>query len=137
MADYLLGLLVLFVAVFSLYMTARFLQPHPHPRAYHAFFHPVASAQDVVPGSSMTFDYDDQQWILLSVDEELYAVSASCTFRGSRLRWDENKGYILCEGHGCVFAHNGNILRGLATRPLETLQIKIADGLVYALRGPS
>ncbi|UCF88403.1 MAG: Rieske 2Fe-2S domain-containing protein [bacterium] len=132
--DYLLGILVLLAAGLLLIWTARYLQPVRLPPLSPGSYHFIARLDDVAPGSSLSFMLEGRPWLLARRESEIMAVSGLCTFRGSKILWDEDNQVFLCEGHGCTFGYRGHRIQGLAADPLETLRIKIVGERIYGAR---
>ncbi|MCJ7500605.1 Rieske 2Fe-2S domain-containing protein [bacterium] len=135
--DYLLGILILLLAGLLLFWTGRFLQPVRLPPASPGSYHFIASLDDVAPDTAFAFELEGRPWYLARTQGNLTAVSGYCTYRGSRIKWDPRNQVFLCEGHGCTFGLRGNLIRGLATSPLETLKIKVIGNRIYGARGRS
>jgi len=132
--DYLLGILVLLLAVLLLFWTARFLQPVRFPPASPGSYHFIAGLDDLAPGSALAFDLEGRPWVLVRTAGDVTAVSGYCTYRGSRILWDPDNRVFVCEGHGCTFGQRGNLIHGLATSSLETLRIRIVADRIYGAR---
>lgn len=132
--DYLLGILILLMAGLLLYWTGRFLQPVRLPPASPGSYHFIAKLDDIAPGMALAFEIEGRPWLLVRTEGGLTAVSGYCTYRGSRIQWDPRNQVFLCEGHGCIFGHRGDLIHGLATSPLETLRLRIIADRIYGAR---
>lgn len=132
--DYLLGILILILTGLLLFWTGRFLQPVRLPPASPGSYHFIASLDDVVSGTALAFELEGRPWLLARTGDNLTAVSGYCSYRGSRIRWDLHNQVFLCEGHGCTFGHRGDLIHGLATSPLETLNIRVIGHRIYGAR---
>lgn len=51
---------------------------------------------------------------------EFLAVSASCTHQGTNVKYHANENDFVCPNHGAVFASNGAVVDGPATRDLKS-----------------
>lgn len=132
--DYLLGLFILIAAGAVLYPAGKFLQPGHTPPVFSGTLIPVANAEEIPPGHTLTIEYASVPWILVREDQEIVALSGVCTYRGSELMWDADRSLLICSGHGCTFDHHGNVLWGLATKPLETLQVRTVGNRIHVAR---
>ncbi len=133
-ADYILGVLTLILAGVILYSVGAFLQPDRLPPPARGTFQPVIHEDDLIAGMPLELILDGQPWFLMTYDGHISAVSGTCTYRGSRLSWRRDTHVYQCNAHGCLFDYNGNVLGGLATAPLERLQVRIIAGEVFAAR---
>jgi Rieske Fe-S protein len=122
------------MASLFLFAAARFLQPVRLPVATPGSYHYIADKDDLAPGEALAFDLEGMPWLLTSSHGDITAVSGYCTFRGSRVRWDQENNVFLCEGHGCTFDRRGHIIHGLATSSLETLKLRIVGDRIYGAR---
>ncbi len=68
--------------------------------------------------------------LVKTAPEEIIALSAVCTHTGCTDRWSLEGNKILCRCHGSQFGLDGEALRGPASRPLETYETKIEDGVI-------
>lgn len=135
--DYLLGILTLLLGGLLLFQTAAFLHPVRLPPASPGSYHYIARLDELAPGTALEFDLENHPWLLVRTTAGITAVSKHCTYRGSMVQWDTENSVFLCEGHGCIFGHRGQLLGGLAASPLETLRIRISNGRVYGARDRS
>ncbi len=130
--DYLLGITILMLIGGLLYPPVQLLWPQRHlPLASSALI-PVADEAGIRPGSALPFVYQENPFLLINVGRTRHAVSAICTYRESILRWDEDRQVLVCPAHGCTFDVRGNVLHGLAPRPLPTLNVVLSGGRIYA-----
>lgn len=136
-ADYFLGILILLLAGLLLFWTGRFLQPVQLPPASPGSYHFIAKLDDVAHGTALAFELEDRPWLLARMGDHFTAVSGYCTYRGSRIKWDSDNRVFLCEGHGSVFGHRGNLIHGLATSSLEALRIRVISDRIYGARDRS
>ena len=63
-------------------------------------------------------------------DGGLLALSKRCTHLGCSVPWDEKKKQFVCPCHGSSFSLSGDVLTGPAPRPLDTLPLRIENGIV-------
>ena len=70
---------------------------------------------------------DDYRVWIIRTGEGFYALSAICTHLGCTPRWLEADNKFKCPCHGSGFRRTGINFEGPAPRPLERLQISLAD----------
>lgn len=58
---------------------------------------------------------------------EIYAMSLACTHMGCGVGWNERTREFICPCHAGVFAADGSVVSGPATRPLEQLRVEVRD----------
>ena len=95
----------------------------------------VAAADELPPGASRRFTAGGVVGYLLNEGGTLRAVSGICTHMGCRLRpSDDLAGSVelRCLCHGSRFDAAGRVLEGLAPSPLPAIELRVADGRVYA-----
>ncbi|HEX5011831.1 MAG TPA: ubiquinol-cytochrome c reductase iron-sulfur subunit [Planctomycetota bacterium] len=109
---------------------------------------PVTNDTLVVPGSVLPWEHgegaalvigvegrpDDKVLLIHSSDGELIALSTTCTHKGCDVRWNDQRGLIVCPCHGSEYDRHGGNLKGPATRPLHRYDVQSGpDGLVIKL----
>ena len=62
---------------------------------------------------------------------EWNVFSRTCSHLGCLVRWDESKESFLCPCHGAVFDKNGAVVAGPPPRPLQKLEVKVENGVLY------
>ena len=132
--DYLLGILILTAAGTVIYPVTRYLQPRHTPPVFTGTLLPVATMGEIPDNEALVIEYAAKPWILLRTEHGVTALSGNCTYRGSELAWDKDRAVLVCSGHGCTYDRHGNILSGLATAPLETLQVRELENRIYVAR---
>jgi len=93
---------------------------------------------DVVPldslllGEARLVQHDTRPFYVVRVDESrLVAVSAACTHLRCTLRWERSERAFACPCHGDRWNLSGAVIRGPATRPLETHTVSVRAGEVW------
>ena len=72
----------------------------------------------------------DQRVVLVRSGDEVHAFSSTCTHQGCTVD-GVTDGVITCPCHGSAFdAATGDVVTGPATRPLDPVQVEVADGVV-------
>ncbi|MFQ3612235.1 MAG: Rieske (2Fe-2S) protein [Cyanobacteriota bacterium] len=96
-----------------------------------ATFVEIAELEDLKEDLWVADGPEGKPIMLVKLDqEEVIALSAVCTHTGCTDRWSLEGDKILCRCHGSQFALDGEVLRGPASRPLETYETKIEDGVI-------
>ncbi len=70
-------------------------------------------------------------WVIRTERDQLIALSAVCTHLRCILRWDADRGELVCPCHGGTFDLNGNVLIGPPPRPLRTFETHVRGGVIY------
>jgi Rieske Fe-S protein len=109
---------------------------------------PVSNGTLLVPKSALPWEHgagaalvigvegrpDDKVLLVHSSDGEIIALSTTCTHRGCDVRWNSDRGLIVCPCHGSEYDRHGANLKGPATRPLHRYTVEArTDGLAIAL----
>jgi cytochrome b6-f complex iron-sulfur subunit len=109
---------------------------------------PVSGDTLLVPTSALPWEHgggnalvvgvegrpDDKLLLLRAPDGELIALSTTCTHRGCDVRWNSERGLIVCPCHGSEYDVHGGNLVGPAKRPLHRYTVdKRAEGLAVTL----
>ena len=55
----------------------------------------------------------------------VFALDRACTHRGCDVEWKADQKQLVCPCHNSIFAPNGQVTQGPATRPLPTYTAKI------------
>lgn len=77
---------------------------------------------------------DDKLLLLRASDGEIIALTTTCTHRGCDVRWNADRGRIVCPCHGSEYDTHGGNLVGPAQRPLRRYAVETrADGLAISL----
>lgn len=58
--------------------------------------------------------------IVRTADMGFSAYSARCTHKGGKIKYDEKTGQLFCPSHGSRFDLQGQVVKGPATKPLQT-----------------
>ena len=70
--------------------------------------------------------------IIIHMPDGLRAYSAVCTHFACIVKWDAERGEIVCPCHDGFFDPNdGKVITGPPPSPLETLQVEIIDGQIF------
>ena len=134
--DYLLGILILIAIGTVIYPVTKYLQPRHTPPVFSGTLLPVAHIGEIPDNQGLVIVYAGKPWVLLRTEHGITALAGICTYRGSELAWDNDSAVLVCSGHGCTYDRHGNILSGLATAPLETLQVRELENRIYVARSP-
>lgn len=102
------------------YMFPRVLfEPSPVFKAGFPDDYPVGSV-------STKWVKDQRVWIVRG-QEGIYAIFAQCTHLGCTPRWLDAENKFKCPCHGSGFTREGVNFEGPAPRPLERVQITLAE----------
>jgi Rieske Fe-S protein len=97
----------------------------------------VAAVDEVAVGTAKAFTAGGVLGYLVNDDGDLHAVSAICTHMGCRLIPEQGGAAagpeFACLCHGSRFAASGRVLSGHARQPLPPIEVRVANGRVYAL----
>jgi menaquinol-cytochrome c reductase iron-sulfur subunit len=63
--------------------------------------------------------------------EQFVLFSNACTHLGCPVHWDKDSRLFLCPCHNGGFALDGEVTKGPAPRPLDRLQHRVEDGMLY------
>lgn len=79
-------------------------------------------------------------WVLTSDGEGFTVFNGRCTHLGCQYTWDTESdptfhpeaGVFHCPCHHAVYQMTGEVIRGPAPRSLDTLEVKVEEGVLYA-----
>jgi menaquinol-cytochrome c reductase iron-sulfur subunit len=74
-------------------------------------------------------------YVLTENGQEFVVMSNICTHLGCRVRWITGDSRFHCPCHNGVFAKDGSVVSGPPPRPLQRLESKVEDGVLYIKRG--
>ena len=97
---------------------------------------PVILAEDLAEDTLTLARADGARIMLYKKGEELYALSDRCSHRGCPLHLGQVNNLMLeCSCHGSIFRlSDGEVLRGPATVPAPTYEVRRQDGKVEVRR---
>jgi cytochrome b6-f complex iron-sulfur subunit len=103
----------------------------------HESFVEIAELENFVDGVYVTETPDGDPLMLLLIEAEgeepaVYGLSAVCTHAGCKGQdnWAIQDEVVVCACHGSQFSFDGEVVKGPATTPLATFEVKIEDDLV-------
>ncbi|HET6514083.1 MAG TPA: ubiquinol-cytochrome c reductase iron-sulfur subunit [Thermodesulfovibrionales bacterium] len=70
-------------------------------------------------------------WTIKHGEETVTVFSPICTHLGCRFTWDAGTGHFECPCHASVFSIDGKVLSGPAPRPLDALNYRIENGVLF------
>ena len=92
----------------------------------------VAPLDSLLLGEARFVQRDARPFYVVRVDESrLVSVSALCTHLRCTLRWERSEHAFACPCHGDRWNLSGAVIRGPATRPLETHTVSVRAGEVW------
>jgi 3-phenylpropionate/trans-cinnamate dioxygenase ferredoxin subunit len=103
-----------------------------------AEFVPVAVVDEIPPGMAKAVTVDGRRIALFNVNGTFYAIDDTCTHEEASLAEGQVYGEIVaCPKHGSRFhLPTGRVLSLPAVVPVNTYQVKVADGQVLLLPVP-
>jgi menaquinol-cytochrome c reductase iron-sulfur subunit len=72
-------------------------------------------------------------WAIKHSPSEVTVYSPICTHLGCYYKWDSVTGHFECPCHASIFAIDGKVLGGPAPRPLDTLPVKVDNGVLFVV----
>jgi 3-phenylpropionate/trans-cinnamate dioxygenase ferredoxin subunit len=99
-----------------------------------AAFEKVAAVSEISPGGRKSIVVDETPALLLRVGDQFYAIEDVCTHDGQPLTDGPlNGNEITCPRHGARFdVTTGRPVCMPATEPVQTFEVQVRDGAVYA-----
>ena len=85
----------------------------------------VAGVAEIPPGQAEAVPFKGSTALVIHMGEQFVAYSALCTHEGCLVRWDADRGQIICPCHLGVFDVEGNVVAGLPPRPLQKLRVEL------------
>ncbi len=102
-------------------------------------FVPVATLEEVPPGTLLGVEVGEERICLANVDGEIYALADNCSHQEFPLSaglLEEDQ--LECAWHGARFdVTTGRALCLPAIRPVKTYEVKVEDGAIWVAAGPS
>lgn len=99
----------------------------------------VAASSEVPDGRMHAFDLGSVSGFVRRVEGKPQAVSGVCTHQGCRLWFDAPDDRLRCPCHSTSFSPAGEVLTHqlpIAPKPLPTLMVREADGVIEVLAPP-
>jgi cytochrome b6-f complex iron-sulfur subunit len=103
-----------------------FLEPPKTANSFGGIFDVGAVHELPQVGSAPVANTKGRFW-LVNDDLGLRAIHSSCTHLQCLFSWDQEKQLFVCPCHGSEFSRDGAVLRGPATRDLDSFPIMIVD----------
>ena len=75
-------------------------------------------------------------WVWRKAETEVVAYNGHCTHLGCAYNWlteGKHKDHFFSPCHDGVFALDGKVISGPPPRPLDTLETKVEDGIVFII----
>ncbi len=111
-------------------MGLRFISPIKKENLRRVF---VLHLKDIdVNETKQLKDLQGRDFILVRTGEnEVIALSTSCTHLGCKVFWQKDKNRFFCPCHDGVFDPQGNVVSGPPPRPLDSYQVEITGENVF------
>lgn len=91
----------------------------------------VARAEEVREGALTPASADGLEIVLVRTGDQISALLDRCSHRGCALHAGRlENGTIVCPCHGSTFRLDGTIVKGPASSPQPSLEVRVADGEV-------
>lgn len=74
-------------------------------------------------------------FVLTTNGQDFIVMSNVCTHLGCRVRWIEEQDGFFCPCHNATFSKDGEVTGGPPPRPLDRLENKVENGILYVKRG--
>jgi len=113
------------------FMGLSFVSPPSKERQYRKIF--AMNLNEIEVGESKPFkDLLGKELVLVRTnEEEIRAISTTCTHLGCKVHWEADKNIFFCPCHNGVFSPDGQVQDGPPPRPLDTYRVDIENGVVY------
>ena len=111
---------------------------------------PVGAFQDFENGQTVAVKFEDASpvpwagvtgqtaaWLRREPNGEFVAYAINCTHLGCPVRWVEAAELFMCPCHGGVYNRDGTVAAGPPPRPLVRYPVRVSDGQVEILAGPT
>jgi len=76
-------------------------------------------------------------WLRREQSGEFVAFAVNCTHLGCPVRWLETADLFMCPCHGGVYYKDGSVAAGPPPKPLIRYPVRVRDGQVEILTGPT
>ena len=76
-------------------------------------------------------------WLRRESEQSFTAFAVNCTHLGCPVRWLPDAELFMCPCHGGVFYQDGNVAAGPPPRPLRRYEVRVQNGQVEILAGPT
>jgi len=97
----------------------------------------IAGAEMLAPNSSLNFNYPserDSAILIRTADGAYHAYGQKCTHLSCPVYYSRDHQRLECPCHeGAFDAATGNVLYGPPPRALDTIQVEVRDGQVWAV----
>jgi cytochrome b6-f complex iron-sulfur subunit len=103
-----------------------FLEPPKTANSFGGIFDVGAVHELPQAGSAPVANTKGRFW-LVNDDLGLRAIHSTCTHLQCLFSWDQEKQLFVCPCHGSEFSRDGAVLRGPATRDLDSFPILLVD----------
>jgi Rieske Fe-S protein len=92
----------------------------------------VGPTSELAPGTSKTVRYGRYPALVINTEDGLKAYSAVCTHFACIVKWDADRGEIVCPCHDGFFdPQDGSVIAGPPPSSLEALPVSIVEDQIY------
>jgi Rieske Fe-S protein len=126
------GALLAVMGIGVLFAVALYLRPRELAEVPGEDWVAVAPLDSLLLGEARLVLHDTRPFYVVRVDDRrIVAASAACTHLRCTLRWERAEKAFVCPCHGDRWNLSGAVIRGPATRPLETHTVSVRAGEVW------
>jgi nitrite reductase/ring-hydroxylating ferredoxin subunit len=98
---------------------------------------PIVGAEALAPNSSLNFNYPaalDSAILIRTANGEYHAYGQKCTHLACPVYYSRDERRLECPCHeGAFDVATGNVLYGPPPRPLDTIEVEVRNGQVWAI----
>jgi cytochrome b6-f complex iron-sulfur subunit len=69
--------------------------------------------------------------VMFTPENSLIAIDPTCTHAGCTVAWQKDKKAFVCPCHNSEFTLQGEVIKGRATLPLNTYQVKTEGDVIF------
>ena len=133
LTEIMIGLVGLFFAAGAGATVLKYLWPQSEKKGVSTEVR-IASEDEVPMGSSKLFNFNGKASVLIHMPAGFRAFGAVCTHLGCVSNWKADENLIFCPCHLGKFNPNtGAVLSGPPPSPLPAIDVRVKEGVVYAL----
>ncbi|MBI5183904.1 MAG: Rieske 2Fe-2S domain-containing protein [Nitrospinae bacterium] len=126
--NWLLGTSLLFAGGLSLYPILRYLWPSDKVMGAGGSTIVTIPLEDLPIGEVKFIRYKNRPALVINEAKTgIYALSAVCTHQECIVKWDEDRGELICPCHGAIFDMFGHVKKSPATRDLDPIIVNILN----------
>ena len=82
-------------------------------------------------GKWMDLHVERTVWLRRTPDDSIAVLSSICPHKDYNINWRPDLGTFVCPGHKSAFDPTGKVLSGPSPRPMDTLEYKVENGVLW------